>query len=91
MRSMKRRATSGRPSVTAVDVEFTVAAGQGLADTARHVIGCHVEKKLRLKLRVDDAAGNGPGRYCSPCHGVPLKKRGLKMRWTTRRAICAGP
>ena len=91
MRLMKRRATSGRPSVTAVDVEFTVAAGSGLADTVRHVIGCHLTEETKFQMRVDDAAGNGPGRYCSPRHRMPLKKREFKMRWMTRRAMCAGP
>ena len=26
-------------------------------------------------MRVDDSLGQGPGRYCSPRHRVPLKSR----------------
>ena len=34
----------------------------GLADIARHVIGCHLIKKPRLKNTLEYMADAGPGR-----------------------------
>jgi hypothetical protein len=48
----------------------------GLADITRacHVIGCHFTQETRVRMRVDNAAGNGPGICfcCSPRHMVPV-------------------
>ena len=30
-------------------------------------------------MRIDDVAGNGPGRHCSPCHRMPFES-GFNMR-----------
>jgi hypothetical protein len=32
----------------------------GLADIARHVIGCHFTQEMRIQMRVNDVAGDGP-------------------------------
>jgi len=59
------------------------AMGMGLADITRHASGSHVSKGTSVQCALDDVVGNGPGRYCSPRHGVrrtsDLNKRGLKV------------
>jgi hypothetical protein len=49
------------------------AIEQGSADIARHVLGCRLTQEKRVQMRVDDVAGNGCGRYCSPRHEMPFK------------------
>ena len=51
-------------SVTPPAPVFTVA--EGLQDTARHVIGCHLTEETRVQEALDDVASLVPGIYCSP-------------------------
>ena len=45
----------------------------GLASCARHVIGCRLTRCTRVKIALDDVAGNVyPRQLHSPNHGMPF-------------------
>jgi hypothetical protein len=52
-----------------------------LADIARHVTGCHLNKKTRFKVRLDDVAGNiGPTIHPGARHGRAVQVDSIKAR-----------
>jgi len=52
-------------------------APRGPADIARHVIGRQLTQETRDQKAMDDVAGIGPGRYCSPRHRMPFNSRNV--------------
>ena len=59
----------------------------GLAVTGCHVMGCHFTRDARVQMRVDDVAGNGHGRFCSPRHRMISRHVGSKCLSMLRQAI----
>ena len=58
----------------------------GRTDVARHVIGWVSTQETRVQNALNDVAGNGPGRYCSPRHRKPETSRNygpksVSMTW----------
>jgi len=67
---------------------------KGLADTARHVIGCHLTQETRVQNACRWRGGQCALRQMLPATAygaVEVRKRGFTMRWMTWRELSTRP